>query len=124
MSGRPTDAYLGRDGRTGTGAASGVAPSGVIGPAPRMIDICLRTGNRQSMPYAYLVMVKIVGNAQLEMVFTEVTVTVSGRNLLPLYLHLLEHSVERIEESGTGFDDPKHATHIASITIVPRSAGS
>jgi hypothetical protein len=122
MSARPTDQYLGREPQEAQAAREHrvAAISGDPQAAPRMLDLVQRTGNRQALPYAYLVAARLVGNTRVELLFTETLVTLSGRNLLPVYQQLIAQSVWRLEESGTGFDDPTLVTWIESITVSAR----
>lgn len=120
MNARPTDLYLGREPHEGKTDIKAAGMAADAQANPRMLDIALRTGNHQALPYPYLVTAKIIGNAKIELLFTESQVTITGRNLLPVYQQLIAQTVWRLEESGTGFDDPKLESWIETITIVAR----
>jgi hypothetical protein len=121
MTAKPTDLYLGRAAQPAKpdGKPAGVASDPQA--SPRMLDIVQRNGDRQALPYPYLVKVKLIGNAKLELTFTEEVVTLTGRNLGPVYQQLLLHAVWRIEESSTGFDDPQQESWIETVTVKARA---
>lgn len=90
------------------------------GRSPRMIDFVLKNGDRKALPYAYLVRADLTGGEALEVTFTECVVRIRGRNLGPLYQHVIAQSAQRVEESGTGFDDDRQQSWVEAIAVEPR----
>ena len=123
MSGSAVDKFLGKNAASGSRVEpkdAGFAAE--AGSSPRMLDLVQKSGDRTGLPYAYLVSVKLVGNASIELLFTETKVTIGGRNLATLYQHLLAQTVRRIEENVSGFDDEQRQTSwVESIALQQRS---
>jgi hypothetical protein len=86
----------------------------------KMLDLVMRNGDHTALPYPYLVRAKLIGGEKIELCFTEQTVTLTGRNLGPLYQHLLAQTVRRIEEDVSGFDDGRSATWVKGIVVEDR----
>lgn len=121
MAGNPVDRFV-----KPTAPASRVEPKDLgftadAGGSARMIDFVFKNGDRTGLPYSYMVSVRLIGGETIELEFTEKLVQVRGRNLGPLYQHLLAQSARRVEESGSGFDDDRLQSWVESIVIEPRS---
>ena len=122
LSGSPVDRYLGksaapamREEPKDLGFKSDAAAS------PRMIDFVAKNGDHTALPYGYLVSARLIGGEKVELEFTEKKVTIRGRNLAPLYQHILAQVAARIDESDTGFDDDRQQSFVETIAIEVRS---
>lgn len=87
MSGNPLDRYLGKSPSFKAEPKSDAlyvgSPPPPVSPSladgfmadgqatTRMLDLVGKSGERTGLPYAYLVCVKLQGNAKLELTFTE-----------------------------------------------------
>lgn len=91
--------------RSGTEAASN--PSGFeSGDRPYlMLDLVLQDGNRMGLAYCYLMSVKFDDGIRITLVFTDRTVIIEGRNLVPLYNYLLLHQAWRIHVATSPFNE-------------------
>jgi hypothetical protein len=87
-------------------------------PLP-MVDLVQANGNRLGLPYCDLHAVQSHSD-HLVLLFTEDHVTIHGRNLLPVYNHLLQHTVRRLTESANGFDEGSTTTWIQKIELTKR----
>jgi hypothetical protein len=85
-----------------------------------MLDLVTRNGDHTALPYPYLVSARLIGGERIELTFTEQQVTISGRNLGPLYQHVLAQSARRIDENVSGFDDGQAVSWVAAIVVENR----
>ena len=69
------------------------------------LDLCLRTGDRWSFPYAYKTAMKFDLSGTIILYFTTHEVTIQGRNLISLFDGLITHSVSQIREQSHDFDE-------------------
>ncbi len=124
MTDRPSSRFLKPAGASQQPAAS-VEPKDLgftSDPAAtaRMLDIGLKSGDRIALPYSYLIAVELSAGTALRLTFTEHLVTVTGRNLLILYKHLMAQTARVIEESTAGFDDNRTQSWVESVVIETR----
>ncbi len=63
-----------------------------------MVTFRLKNGNFRALGYSYLIGLDFNPSKQLVMEFTSVTVTITGRNLTPLFKALAAHKVVWISE--------------------------
>ena len=83
------------------------------------LNVRLADGRCKGFSYAYLVRVKYVPGDTLTVQFVQTEIVIQGRKLGPLYLRLLDHRVEAVQE-GTDTEEglkPDDASHIDSISI-------
>lgn len=84
-----------------------------------MLDVRRASGQCHGMPYAYLTRIDFDPGDMLKLHFAGDVVQVGGRRLKDLYLRLLEHRVEAIQE-GTEAEEglkPDEAAHIDRIEL-------
>jgi len=84
------------------------------------LNVRLADGRCEGFSYAYLVRVKYVPGDTLKLQFVQTEIVIEGRRLAPLYLRLLDHRVEAVQE-GTDTEEglkPDDASHIDTISII------
>ncbi len=85
-------------------------------PAPAMLDFRGSNGTSFALPYQQLHAIAFDPVAGIRMEFQEHKIVVRGRNLRPVYDHLLSHRVTFLQEQD--FDAaPESATFIDSINV-------
>lgn len=94
-------------------------PYDVVEPAterPPMIDFRGHNGNSFALPYRHLTAMAFHPASGIRLEFREHNIVIRGRNLRPLYDHLLEHRVIYVLEDD--FDAaPESDTFIDSISV-------
>ncbi len=83
------------------------------------LELVKLKGNRRAPEYAYLMDKMIDENAEeVMLLFTTCTVTLRGRNLLPLFRGIKDHTIALIREANPLYDvSPKPVTFISEIII-------
>lgn len=82
------------------------------------LDLVLRGGDHWGFQYAYKPVMHFDASGIITLYFMNHTVTIKGRNLLPIFQALLDHSAREISEQETEFDSlPDGATAIDSIKV-------
>ena len=95
-------------------APYGVARGGDTGPA--MLDFRGHNGTSLALPYQQLVTVAFHPAEGVTMEFQEHRVLIRGRNLRPIYDHLLHHRVTYLQEED--FDaTPESETFVDAIVV-------
>lgn len=89
-----------------------------------MLDLVQRDGTRTALSYSYLVSIRFEAGGALTLEFVGHTVTISGRNLEPVYIALKGHTAQRIAESASEFDDGKAEVFVETIDIRGEEAAS
>ncbi len=82
------------------------------------LDLHFRNGKRKSRGYHHLMDIDLESPAEMMLRFTHMTITLTGRNLLPLYKALSDHRVRTITETGEEQDNlPEEETVIYKIAV-------
>lgn len=83
------------------------------------LELVKLKGNRRAPEYAYLMDKLIDENAEeIILIFTTCTVTIRGRNLLPLFRGIKDHTVALIREANPRYDvAAEPVTFIGEIVI-------
>lgn len=84
-----------------------------------MLDFGLGGGDRLGLAYHFLNAIRLDPSDAITLEFADRAVVIRGRNLLPLYNHLVLHSAWRIDASETAFDERAAGTWIARIDVAP-----
>ena len=82
-----------------------------------LLDQVLRNHDRQAMPYAYLASLRLDKSGELKLMFASHMVSIKGRNLVPVYRAVAEHSARTLAEAPATFDAGEASIYNESITI-------
>ena len=94
------------------------AEAGETSGAAVMLDVRLRTGDRETFPYAYLVRMRLDASGIITLKFSDTKVEIRGRNLGGLYDALKSHAAAWIQEGDDLHDEtPEEAPFISAIKI-------
>jgi hypothetical protein len=85
-----------------------------------MLELVLIDGSRVALPYVLLTAAMLSQEGELTMEYPDRMVRICGRNLLPLYQHILVHLARRVSVSQTAFDDGTASTWVSAIEVDAR----
>ena len=83
---------------------------------PTMIEFQFKTGFSKAFGYPYLATLDFNPSESIALGFTAGLVVIKGRNLQPLFKHLLQHKVTLIQEMPDD-DFPEEDTFVGSIVV-------
>jgi hypothetical protein len=69
-----------------------------------MLDIRQTNGNRIALPYALLVGIAFDASGEMRLFYTERSIVIQGRGLLPIYEGLLDHTIRFIQEDSARYE--------------------
>ena len=82
-----------------------------------MLDIRLRTGNRIAIPYGYILKVLLDPSKSIEIQTSDQAYLIAGRNLMPIYSAVTNHTALAVAEAPTQFDAGENEPFVESISV-------
>lgn len=92
--------------------------------APAMLDYRFRDGRRHALPYSYLAGVALTAERAIVCEYPNRTVTITGRNLGPVYAAITRHTAVAVAEDPTGFDEGGDEPYVERVDIASDQAAS
>ena len=82
-----------------------------------MLDLRLPGGRRKALPYSYLSSVEFDPSKGLVCEYASCRVTITGRNLEPVYAAIANHTALAVIQSASGFDKEEDGPFVEAIRV-------
>lgn len=89
----------------------------------KRFDLILKSGTRHSVPYSLLPIYTLKAGNELEIAAYGLSITIKGRNLMPIYKSLSDENLLWMKESPSGKDDHETDCYISEIKISAEAFG-
>jgi hypothetical protein len=90
--------------------------AGNRGNSPACLELRLQDGSRKAFPYAYITAINFEADAGIEVLTSQKSITITGRNLTSLYECLVTYRV-RYVQADMGTDTQEDGLFVAQILI-------